>query len=394
MNPERRRWLQAALAIGGLSVTHAWAVQGHSDPGGRLLFIFLRGGLDGLFAFSPVSDPRFAELRPSLAETVMTQGVALADTGFVAHPACTPLVELFRNGELSFAPCAGTVDVSRSHFQAQDLFELGSGRPHGPSGFMSRAANELGGRRGAISFTREIPLAFRGGQRLPEVSPLGGSGFRLPPGALLEAIRRSHGGERTGDALEQAIATEADITAALAEGGMEVAAARGAPAVSGFSRVARDMARVLRANPRFSLAFIDLGGFDTHANQAPVLARALASLSEGLVVLRNELGADEWRRTRVVVSSEFGRTVRENGTRGTDHGHGGLLLMAGGGLHGGRLLGGFDSLDDVRLNEARDLPVLLDWRDALASAMQDSLGLSPAALDRTLPGRPRRRSES
>ncbi|MOA17051.1 hypothetical protein D3C78_1372930 [compost metagenome] len=154
------------------------------------------------------------------------------------------------------------------------------------------------------------------------------------------------------------------------------------------------MGRVLRRNPRYSLAFVDVGGFDTHANQEPVLTRALTTLSEGILALRGELGDAEWRRTRILVSSEFGRTVRENGSRGTDHGHGGLLLLAGGAVRGGRLLGGFAGLDDAVLNQGRDLPVNLDWRDVLASAMKDSFGFSEEALDRVLPGRPRQHIET
>ena len=198
---------------------------------------------------------------------------------------------------------------------------------------MSRAASELGGTQDSISFTSEVPLAFRG-TVMPEVAQFGTSRFNLPSGRFLEAIRQTHAGEPSGVALEQAIATEAAIAEALEEGAMERAADRGAVAASGFARMARNMARVLRRNPRFSLAFVDVGGIDTHANQETILERALSSLSEGIVALRSELGNAEWQRTRVLVCSEFGRTVRENGTGGTDHGHGGLMLLAGGAVHG------------------------------------------------------------
>ncbi|MFZ1909330.1 MAG: DUF1501 domain-containing protein, partial [Burkholderiales bacterium] len=121
-----------------------------------------------------------------------------------------------------------------------------------------------------------------------------------------------------------------------------------------------------------------------------ILGRSLENFSSGLVALKNTLGAAEWRRTCVVAMTEFGRTVRENGTQGTDHGHGGLALIAGGAVRGGRMLGGFDGLADRSLNESRDLPVHVDWRDLLGSAMVETCGFGAPALDRVFPGRPGR----
>ncbi len=354
---------------------------------GRLILVFLRGGLDGLYAIAPVDDPLLASLRPGLSATVREKGIRLAGTGFSAHPSCAPLTGLFAAGELAFAPCAGTVDRSRSHFQAQDLFELGTGNARGASGFMARAAMELGGSGDAIAFTQEVPLSLQGLEIPPEVAPLSGSGLKLPQGRLLDAIRRAHAGQKTGDALEQAIATESEIESTR---GMEIAAARGAPGFNGFPSLAEHMARILVGNPRLGLAFLDLGGVDTHVGEDAILGRSLENFSSGLVALKNTLGADEWRRTRVVAMTEFGRTVRENGTQGTDHGHGGLALIAGGAVRGGRMLGAFDGLADRALNQDRDLPVHVDWRDLLGSAMSETCGFGAPALDRVFPGRPGR----
>ena len=389
----RRRFLASGAAALALPVLDAFALDGASAAPGRLVVVFLRGGLDGLFALSPVADPHLAERRPSLAQSVLADGIRLGDTGFAAHPSCKALADLFAARELSFAPCAGTTDASRSHFQAQDLFELGSGASHGGSGFMARAAQAIGAGRGAISFTREVPLAFHGSDIALEVAPLTGSGLKLPEGRVLEAIRAAHRDSPTGKALEQAIATEAEIEASMAAPGMEAQAARGAPAATGFARVAAGMGRMLRGNPRLALAFVDLGGLDTHANQEAALARALNEIGQGLLAFKESLGEAEWRRTRVVMMSEFGRTVRENGTRGTDHGRGGLFLLAGGSGRGGRMIGGFDGLADRALNDNRDLPVLADWRALIGACMRDSYGLSEGALDRIFPGRPRQRVE-
>lgn len=387
---QRRTFIKHVVASASVILAtrleRAWA---YETPAGhnRLILIFQRGGFDGLYAIAPVDDPLLASLRPTLSVTVLERGIRLADTGFSAHPSCAGLADLFSVGELAFAPCAGTVDTSRSHFQAQDVFEFGTGNTRGDSGFMARAAMELGGSGDAISFTQEVPLSLHGMEIPPEVAPLSGSGLKLPQGKLLDAIRRAHAGQKTGDALEQAIATESEIESTQ---GMEVAAARGAPGLNGFPSLAEHMGRMLAGNPTLGLAFLDLGGVDTHVSEDGILHRSLGNFSSGLVVLKNTLGQDEWRRTRVVVMTEFGRTVRENGTQGTDHGHGGLALIAGGTVRGGRMLGGFDGLADRALNQDRDLPVHVDWRDLLGGTMRETCGFGAPALDRVFPGRPGR----
>jgi uncharacterized protein (DUF1501 family) len=251
---------------------------------------------------------------------------------------------------------------------------------------MARAADVLGGRAGAISFTREVPLCFQGGETPIEVAPLAGSGLKIPPGRARDAILAAHRGTETGEALERAIATETEIEAAM--GMMDAGAARGAPSVNGFAREAGDMGRILRGNPRLTLAFMDIGGWDTHAGEEGILTRALQTLSDGLVALQDALGPDDWRRTQVAVMSEFGRTARENGTRGTDHGHGGLFLLAGGGVRGGRLLGGFKGLAPEALNQNRDLPVLADWRSLLGTCLRQTHGFTASELARIFPGLP------
>lgn len=384
MSLSRRHLL---LALPAALPLRAWAIEGGTAAPGRFVLIFLRGGFDGLFAFAP-QEPRLAELRPTLSRPLLAEGTALGRTGFAAHPAARDLAALYGAGELCFAPCAGTVDTSRSHFQAQDLFEIGTGAIHGRSGFMARACARLGNGQGAISFTAEIPLAFRGGEVPPAVAPLSGSGLKLPQGRLLDAIRASHRGQPTGEALEQAMATQAEIEMAT---GMDPTASRGAPGGNGLVRTMTSMGQILRGNRRMSLAFMDIGGVDTHANEEAALTRLLPALGEGLLALKATLGQAEWQRTRVAVLTEFGRTVRENGTRGTDHGQGSLCLLAGGALAGAGMLGDFGGLAEKALNENRDLPVRADWRDLLASAMREPCGLDDSALDTIFPGRPRRR---
>jgi uncharacterized protein (DUF1501 family) len=371
-----------ALAA-GVALPAAFAIERNATGDGRLIVIFLRGGLDGLFVFSPVADPRLAALRPGLSREVLANGIALGQSGFAAHPACRPLAELYASKELAFAPCFGTTDRSRSHFQAQDLFELGNGRTQGRQGFLARAGEAAGGHVRSIGFSASQPLALQGGDA--ELMPLTGSGLKMRHDRTLDAIRAMHGQQASGKAIDQALASQAELDRVT---GMDPKAARGAAGVNGFPKSAATMARILKEQPRLGLAFVDLGGFDTHAEEEPPLSRSLPLLAEGLLALRDGLGPAEWQRTHVLVCTEFGRTVRENGTRGTDHGHGGLALLLGGAIAGGRQIGDFPGLAETRLNEKRDLPVTVDWRSLLGRTLKETQGFDTATLQKVLPGMP------
>jgi uncharacterized protein (DUF1501 family) len=383
----RRRWLQSAGGLaGGVLLQSAYALEAASRPAGRFILVFLRGGLDGLFAFAPTADPRLAALRPTLASESLAHGIALGNSGFAAHPAGQALAGLYSSRELAFAPCFGTTDRSRSHFQAQDLFELGNGSSQGGSGLLARASDAGHRQLQAVSFTSNTPLILQGGTQIPEVAPLSGNSLKMRPGRALDAIRAMHERQPSGVAIEQAINTQSELDSAR---GMDPTASRGAARINNFPQAAETMARLLRDNLRLALAFIDIGGFDTHSGEANVLARSLPLLGQGLLSLREGLGSTEWRRTQILVCTEFGRTVRENGTQGTDHGHGSLALLIGGAIGGGQQIGGFEGLRDASLHEGRDLPVTVDWRSLIGRALRDTQSFDNATLEKILPGMPR-----
>lgn len=389
-NLARRHWLKtatvAASALGtSLACPWSFALETQHQTDGRFILVFLRGGLDGLFAFAPNADPQLASLRPNLATETLQHGIALGNSGFSAHPSCAIFAQLFASKELAFAPCAGTTDKSRSHFQAQDLFELGNGQMHGNSGLLARAANATKGQSRIISFTNNLPLVLQGADRTPEVAPLSGGGLRMHQDKALTAIRAMHDQQASGAAIEQAMSTQADIDQAM---GMDAKASRGAARTNGFPKAAETMARMLRANPKLAMAFIDIGGFDTHASEENTLSRSLPFLGQGLLALRDGLGEAEWKRTQVLMCTEFGRTARENGTQGTDHGHGSLALLAGGAINGGRQIGDFAGLSNSALNEGRDLPVHVDWRRLIGRSLYETQGFNQATLQKILPGMP------
>lgn len=382
---KRRQILSASVVLaGGWFLPNAHAIQVAHPANGRMILIFLRGGLDGLQAIAPVTDPRLNELRPTLAIPFASGGLALGNTGFSAHPSCVALAELFATRELAFAPCFGTIDRSRSHFQAQDRFELGDGGIRGNRGLLARATEAAGEHVRTVGFGASEPLILRGGRG--ELIPLTGRGLQIKQDPALEAIRKMHRQQASGAAIEQALETQTELNNIA---GMDVKAARGAGAANGFPGTAATMAQLLRNDTRISMSFIDIGGFDTHANEDTVLTRNLTALGDGLLALREGLGPTEWQRTQILICSEFGRTVRENGTRGTDHGHGGLALLAGGAIDGGRQIGDFPGLSDTALNERRDLPVIVDWRKLLGKVLSETQGFNQASLERILPGMPK-----
>jgi uncharacterized protein (DUF1501 family) len=172
-----------------------------------------------------------------------------------------------------------------------------------------------------------------------------------------------------------------------------LAADRGAPLPNGFPGDAARLAGLMRNDPNIQLAFVALGGWDTHAAQgaaAGQLANRLAPLGEGLAVLAERLGP-LFDDTVVVVMSEFGRTARENGNGGTDHGHGNVMWIMGGTVRGGNVYGDWQGLGDDRLNEGRDLPVTTDFRSVLAQIYEQHLMLGDNLLERVFPAMPQKR---
>jgi uncharacterized protein (DUF1501 family) len=178
-----------------------------------------------------------------------------------------------------------------------------------------------------------------------------------------------------------------EIAAELREE-MQAASREAAPA-DRFAVEAGRVGRLLRERPQYSVGFVDIGGWDTHAGQGGVsgaLATRLDALANGLGQLATALGPREWDRTVVVVLTEFGRTFRENGSRGTDHGHGTTLMVLGGQVRGGTIRGSQAGLGPGQLHEDRDVPVINEYRATLAGLYGRMYGLSETALDRVLPG--------
>ncbi|HCQ49733.1 MAG TPA: DUF1501 domain-containing protein [Achromobacter sp.] len=388
---DRRRLLQmmatAPLLRGGSRLYAAPAA-----PGNRLLVVFMRGAYDAASLLVPTSSDFYYESRPSIAIARPGSGdgaaLPLAD-GWGLHPALADsLLPFYRNKQLAFVPFAGTEDLTRSHFETQNSIELGQGaRKDGNyrSGFLNRLTLALGANGShPAAFTSDVPQILRGDARVPNVD-LGG------------ANRKS----RLSDADNRAIAAmyrDTDLHAAVDEGqrvmgatrqelDAEMQAANG-NAVS-TDKLEKEIRRIARfMTDRYNVGFVDVGGWDTHVGQGAAtgaLAGRLGQLGRALAAYADAMGP-AWGQTTVVVISEFGRTFRENGNKGTDHGHGTVYWVMGGNVRGGRIAGRQVPVRHDTLFQDRDYPVLNEYRAVFAGLFARLYGLDKARLAQVFPG--------
>lgn len=382
-----------SMLLSGLASPVAWAGRAWAAPqsGSRLLVVFLRGAYDAANVVIPSSQSFYYEARPSLKIAKPDQAdpnASLAlDADWSLHPALKDTVyPLWQRGQAAFVPFAGTDDMTRSHFESQDTIELGQpvqGSRNYRSGFLGRLNDEISGAV-PIAFTDQLSLIFRGDQMIANL-PLNSLG--RPPldprqAKLIEDMYRNQ-------PLARAVSTGMDVRdRAYRSIAAEVAAAsRGAATAKGFELSARRIAMLMRST--YNLAFVDVGGWDTHVNQgasAGALAGRLAELGQGLAGFADELGPEAWNKTTVIIVSEFGRTFRENGDRGTDHGHGSTYWVLGGGVKGRRIVGDQVKLTPETLNQGRDYPVLTDYRALIGGLLAQIYGLSGERLGRVFPG--------
>jgi uncharacterized protein (DUF1501 family) len=364
-----------------------------APPGSpRFLLVFLRGGYDSNNLLIPYSSSFYYESRPSIAiakpEPAASTGALALDADWALAPAVRDTIgALYRQRQVAFIPFAGTDDMTRSHFETQDSIELGqpiTGNRNYRSGFLGRLSETLTGSAAEpIAFTDALPLAFEGASTVPNLSlkNVGKPAFDERQAKILDHMYANHHLEA---AVREGLDLRQEVAQKLAE---EMNAAnRNAITPKGFELEAERMGRLMR--DKYRIGFIDVGGWDTHVGEGAAegtLATNLAGLGRGLQVFSQTLGA-EWDGTVVVVVSEFGRTFRENGNRGTDHGHGTVYWVAGGGISGGSVAGEQTAVARGTLLQDRDLPVLNDYRAVLGGIFRVLWGLTPDQCGRVFPG--------
>lgn len=385
-----RRDLLAALAAAG-SLTFAGRVWAAPKTDARLLVVFLRGAYDAANVVIPVSSDFYYQSRPTLAvpkPNADNPNAAIAlDSDWGLHPALrATMLPLWQSRQLAFIPFAGTDDLTRSHFETQDTIEMGQSvgdTRNYRSGFMGRLADVLAQTR-PISFTDQLPLTFHGERPIPNVG-LNAVGKPGIDGRQAKLIASMYQHSPLQAAVEQGFQVRDDVYRSISEEQLE--ANRGAVSPKGFELSARRIGRLMR--DQFNLGFVDVGGWDTHVNQGGAtgyLSDRLAELGRGLAGFADEIGAQAWQNTVVVTISEFGRTFRENGDRGTDHGHGSVYWAMGGGLKGGRIVGPQVDVSQANLFQSRDYPVLTDYRSMFGGLLVRMYGLSEAQIDVVFPG--------
>jgi uncharacterized protein (DUF1501 family) len=350
----------------------------------RLVFVILRGGLDGLHAVPPVGDAGYAAARGSLAVPPPgeAEGALALDGTFALHPALAPIAPWWRSGELAIAHAAATPYRERSHFDAQDILESGATKPHVlASGWLNRAVAEAIPRLGqpSMAFGQTVPLVLRGPARVETWQPGDGA---APDDDLVARLRPLYASDPVlGPAFDQGLAgaaMSASVLGDAAEGRM--GGVRGLGGGQAIRRMADAAGKLMGAADGPRIAVIDVDGWDTHAGQAARLKGQLGALAGGLVALREGLG-EAWSRTLVVAATEFGRTVAANGTGGTDHGTASAVFLMGGAVKGGRMLGDWPGLAPRALLDGRDLAPANDLRAILKGVLRDHLGADRRHLD-------------
>ncbi|HXG50534.1 MAG TPA: DUF1501 domain-containing protein [candidate division Zixibacteria bacterium] len=386
MGLSRRRFLEsAALGFIALGVPPAFLVRaaGARTRSSRktLVIVFQRGGMDGLNAVVPFKDASYYALRPTIAiaEPARDGGDRALDLDgfFGLHPALAPLKPVYDDGRLAVVHAAGSPDNTRSHFDAQDFMELGTpGIKSTPDGWLNRY---LRTRERTPSPLRAVAAV----QRLPRI--LAGPARALTLSSIEQFRIRE---EALGIALERLYATSADpllrhgaetLFQAMAE--LKTVASRIPPAAEAyppgrFGAGLAQIARLIKADVGLEVAFVESEGWDTHVNQGGAtgqMANRLKTFAEGLAAFCLDL-RDRLDDVVLVTLSEFGRTARENGNRGTDHGHANAMFVLGGSIRGGRVYGRWPGLAPEQLYEERDLQLTTDYRTVCGELIARHLG--------------------
>ncbi|GBQ79842.1 hypothetical protein AA13595_0137 [Gluconacetobacter johannae DSM 13595] len=388
--PIRRRsaflGLTASWMLGRSSLALAAPAAGADDP--RLVVVILRGALDGMAVVTPYGDADLASWRRDLLLPEPGQAGGMRDLGgfYGLHPALAGLHDLYAAGQMTPIHAVAGHYRSRSHFDAQDYLESGADERL-DTGWLNRVvsslpwvASRVDGNGLAMGLT--VPLLLRGPARVGSFAPVAG---QHPDDDLYARIAALNAADPvTGAAFRNGLKARGFSDDVLGGGAPRAPDGRRPGA---FAVLADAAGRILADPHGPRVAALEAGGWDTHAAQKGRLNAPLAQLDAGLAALRRALGP-AWGRTVVLVMTEFGRTVRMNGTGGTDHGTGTVAFLLGGPVAGGRVRGTWPGLRPDQLFENRDLAPTTDLRAVASGVLRDHLGLNRAALKRVFPGSP------
>ena len=364
-DPSRRRFL---AALGGTAVLTLWPGLSPAASGGqtRLVVVLLRGAMDGLHLLPPRDDADYLRARGQLA----VRDALVLDGSFGLHPKMAFAHALYADKQLLPVVAVAPPYQRRSHFDAQDCLENGTASPGGArDGWIGRCIQSMAASEG-VAIAQVMPLAMRGSERAEIWSP------PLPrdlPDALMQQLQPLY----AEDARLAPLFADAMAAASSDMGDTQGKSGRSAFRLPDAMAAA---AKRMRGADAARIAFVEDSGWDTHRGQQLALDRKFSELDAGLRAIRDGLG-EEWSRTAVVIVTEFGRTVAANGSGGTDHGVGGVALLAGGAVRGGRVIGDWPGLSAGALLEGRDLRPTTDMRAMFKGLLAGHLAVPETALE-------------
>src|ERR1700675_180862 len=392
----RRIFLRnSALAMVGVGSAPLWlqrALCAVDAPGARkkiLVAIFQRGAADGLNVVVPHGEKAYYSLRPTIAVPPPTtdagkrEDAAIDLDGFFGlHPSLAPLKPLFDAQQLAIVDAVGSPDPTRSHFDAQDYMESGTpGFKATSDGWMNRALPKIAGAGSpirAVSLGSSLPRSLPGRNDALAMNNLNDFQVRDPKAAAAFENMYEHTLDTTLQGTGKETFSAVKIMQSIQK--QSYTPANGAKYPGGrFGQSLQQIARLIKADVGLEVAFADIGGWDTHVNEVGAqpalgqLANNLSDFGQSLAAFYQDLG-DRMADVAVVTMSEFGRTAKENGNRGTDHGHANVMFVMGGGIRGGKVYGDWPGLAEEQLNEGRDLALTTDFRDVLGELVSKHLG--------------------
>lgn len=384
---------RGALALAGTTAIPQFLVrsvlaqttgQGAGAPRQRLVVIFQRGAADGLNVVVPYREKNYYKMRPSIA--IPQNQLVDLDGFFGLHPSMSAFKPLYERGHLAIVHAAGSPDMSRSHFDAQDYMESGTpGVKSTEDGWLNRALQAEDMRRReahtafrAVALGADVPLTLAG--KAPAIAlsnvnnfNVAGRGPALSPAA--SAFEAMYG--TSGDQILHAAGDETfEAVKMLRAANPAQYTPRAEYPNSEFGNNMKQIAQLLKANLGVEAAFTDATGWDTHVNQGSVngqLANRLRDFSDSISAFWRDMG-DDAENVTLVTMSEFGRTARENGNGGTDHGHANAMFVLGGQVKGGKVYGRWPGLENEQLNQGRDLALTTDYRQVLGEVVTKTIG--------------------
>ena len=399
--PFSRRYFlkRGGIAMVGLSTMPAFLQRAIAATPGtgkkQLVVLFQRGAADGLNIVVPFGEPNYYRMRPTIAIPQPRSGATDAavdlDGFFGLHPSLAPLAPLFQKNELAIVHAAGSPDPTRSHFDAQDFMESGTpGVKSTDDGWLNRALESVPEENAspfrAVAMGPNLPRMLRGSApaialpdvkqfrvmaQTPGMGQIAAGGFEAMYAQTVDHALRGTGTE-TFEAIE--LLRKADPSKYKPENGANYGNSR-------LGQSLQQIGQLLKANIGTEVLFVDCGGWDNHVNEGGVqgqLSNLLKDLGQGMAAFRQDMG-DHMEDIVLVTMSEFGRTAKENGNRGTDHGHANCMFVMGGDVKGGKVYGRWPGLGEGQLNEGRDLALTTDFRSVLGEILAKHIGVRELA---------------